>query len=84
MCPITMQTLVDPVKSVKCNGKHRYSKEAIYSLISQSSDNYVKCPVAGCNKRICKKDLIQDDEAIALLKRGLNKYHKNNVFFIIF
>lgn len=94
ICPITMQTLKDPVKrysnnslyyfnvvySIKCSGNHRYSKDAIYQLISQSDDNYVKCPVAGCNKRISKKDLVKDDEAIALLNRGLNKYRNRNVF----
>lgn len=39
----------------------------------------MKCPVAGCNKKITKKDLIPDEEAIALINRGLNKYHNRNV-----
>ncbi|EPX71436.1 Smc5-6 complex non-SMC subunit 2 [Schizosaccharomyces octosporus yFS286] len=63
-CPLTLQPIVHPVISKKCN--HYYEKDAIYSLAGTSG---CRCPVVGCNSQLRKSDLKEDPVLERRLRR---------------
>lgn len=59
-CPITFQTLKDPVTSTKCGGRgggqHTFEKSAILDMIRTTGSHYgsagkksIACPIPGCD-----------------------------------
>lgn len=78
-CPITFQTLKDPVTSTKCGGRgggqHTFEKSAILDMIRTSGSHYggarkksIACPIPGCdNVSVSIKARIPRREASGLL-----------------
>ncbi|EEB06723.1 Smc5-6 complex non-SMC subunit 2 [Schizosaccharomyces japonicus yFS275] len=62
-CPLTLQPIEHPMLSKKC--QHFYEKEAILSLMG----NGCICPVVGCNVKLKRKDLVEDE----LLERRIRR-----------
>lgn len=56
-CPITMMTYENPVRSKVC--PHIFSRDAVMEMISRNSGQ-IKCPVAGCDKRLTASTMIRD------------------------
>ncbi|KAJ3010549.1 hypothetical protein HKX48_007334 [Thoreauomyces humboldtii] len=72
-CPITTQTLEDPVTSQTC--KHSYSRGAITEHIrhgeKHNPSRRAECPVAGCARYITLADLKPDKDLARLVRRKL-------------
>ncbi|KAJ4371674.1 hypothetical protein N0V86_008227 [Didymella sp. IMI 355093] len=79
-CPITFQTLKDPVTSTKCGGlgggRHTFEKSAIIEMIRTSGSHYgpggkksVACPLPGCDQQLTADDLRPDPVLIRKIRR---------------
>lgn len=71
-CPLTLQEFVNPVASKKC--PHSFEREAIMSMISNSTthegrEEVVQCPVSGCAQKLTRNDLHVDAVLIRKIKR---------------
>jgi SUMO ligase MMS21 Smc5/6 complex component len=64
-CPITLSEWNDPVRSKRCG--HSYNRSGIESLIGRKT--CVQCPLAGCNQRVTKADLVPDKRLVMLVKK---------------
>lgn len=62
-CPLTLQPIVHPILSTACN--HFYEKDAILSLLNPTC----VCPVVGCEARL-QRSLLKEDE---ILERRLRR-----------
>ncbi|OQO03916.1 hypothetical protein B0A48_10558 [Cryoendolithus antarcticus] len=74
-CPLTLQEFKDPLTSTKC--KHSFEASAILEMLSasverengRSGPQVVRCPVASCDVRFSKSDLVKDAALIRRIKR---------------
>jgi SUMO ligase MMS21 Smc5/6 complex component len=69
ICPLTKQTLVEPIRSTKCG--HVYSKAAIMAHIknTKKKGGGTGCPVAGCSHTVDISILERDIDVERQLKR---------------
>ena len=69
--PITKMVMEHPVKSKVCG--HVYEKDSIEELIRKGFGGECDCPVAGCNKRVRKIDLMKDREVELEIEKEIKR-----------
>ena len=71
-CPITQQTVVHPLRNLRC--KHVYERDAITDMVRKhKGKNEMKCPVSGCIERVNRDELERSRSTEAAVKRAARR-----------
>jgi E3 SUMO-protein ligase NSE2 len=71
-CPLTLQEMREPVKSLRC--PHAFEKSAILEMIGHARNRRVQCPVPGCDKDLVRSEIQEDP----ILTRRIQRLQKAN------